>query len=107
MFKRLVMPVLMITLLSVAPSDLQSSANPDQAAYISCVTELSEFNISETDANHVESNNHGAPLLDAEIEDSGVPLLDAEIGNTGVPLLDAELNNDNSLCSVYADSADK
>lgn len=68
--------------------------------YISGGTERSEFKTSEADTNRVESNNHGVPLLDAEIVDSGVPLLDAE--DTGVPLLNVTHNDDGSL---IADSA--
>ena len=95
--KLLVIPALLITLQLGLPSTLQSSADPRQTTYTSSVFELTEFNASEIDNKiHVESNNHGVPLLGVVIEDKGIPLLDAVIEDTGIPLLDVMLNDDGS-----------
>jgi hypothetical protein len=99
-------PVLLVTWLSGVPTAMQSSVSHGQTAYISGVAEQSEFISSEPDATHMESNNFGAPLLNAALEDTGVPLLEAQLEDTGVPLLDAAHHNDSSLCLAYADSAD-
>lgn len=81
---RLVMPVLLTTLLLGLPSTLQGSVSSRQTTYTSGVTELSEANTSGIDnIIPMDSNNHGVPLLDAEIEDTGIPLLDPNDNGSG------------------------